>query len=46
MVFIDRKSQLALGEIENLQIVIADAVTYIKTYVVNSVIKSILLGID
>ena len=46
MVFIDEKSQPVLREIENLQIVIADAVTYIKVYIVNSAAKSILLRTD
>ncbi len=46
VVSIDDKSQPALGEVENLQVVIADVITYIKTHVVNSAAKSVLLGTD
>ena len=46
VVSIDGKPQPALEEVENLQIVIADAVTYIKAHVVNSAVKSVLLGTD
>ena len=43
---INGKPQPALGEVENLQVVIADAVTYIKTHMVNFAAKSVFLGID
>ena len=46
VIFINGKPQPVLREIENLQVVIADVVTYIKTHVVNSVTKLILLRTD
>ncbi len=46
MISINKKPQLALRKIENLQVIITDAITYIKAYVVNSAAKSILLKID
>ncbi len=46
VVFIDGKPQPALEEVENLQVVIADAVTYIKVHVINSAAKSVLLRTD
>ncbi len=46
VVSIDGKPQPALEKVENLQVVIVDAVTYIKAHVVNSAAKSVLLGTD
>ena len=46
VVSIDGKPQPALGEVENLQVVIANAVTYIKSHVINSATKSVLLKTD
>ncbi len=46
MISIDGKFQPAVWGIENLQVVIADAVTDIKAHVVNLAAKSILLKTD
>src|SRR6266498_4500089 len=46
VVSIDGKPQPALEEVETLQVVIADAVTYIKVHVINSAAKSVLLRTD
>jgi len=46
VVSINKKPQPVLGKIKNLQVVIADAITYIKAHIINLAAKSILLKTD
>jgi len=46
VIAVDEKSQAAVGVMEEIPIVIADAITYIPLQVINSSSKTLLLGID
>ena len=46
VIAVDEKSQAAVGVIEDIPIVIADAQTHIPLQVINSTSKTLLLGTD
>ncbi len=46
VIAVDRKSQVAVGVVEDILVIIADAQTYILLQVINSASKILLLGTD